>query len=55
MSVTRAQQSANGNGLNQIAFGDKPTDPVVNRNIHETNENELQTPKNVKLSRVFTQ
>ena len=49
----RAQRSANGNGSDQINLGDKPTNTIVNRNIHKTDENEPQTPKNDGPNRIF--
>ena len=38
----------------QTIFVDGPTNPIVNRNIHETDENELQTPKNDKPNHGFS-
>ena len=53
MPATRAQWSANGNGSNQITFGDGLTNTVVNGDIHETDENEPQIQKNDGSNRVF--
>ena len=41
MPATRAPRSVNGNGSGQKIFCEKLTNPIVNQNIHETDENEF--------------
>lgn len=45
MSATRAQGSVNGKNSCQTIFGDEPTSPFVNRNIHETDKMNHKTQK----------
>ena len=54
MPATRAERLINGNGSGQIIFGDGQTNPVVNRIIHKTDEEEPQTLKNNGPNRVFS-